>query len=147
MHQRIKKLLLSIFILLSPLAEANTNTFSGSNSILFVSRFEIETNLNQNPKLAEAVRKKLGAFYVAKVTKYDYASIKVGAKRAFDEGGKFFVKLCDKAVIQISHAPSLDILIGQTNTGIKFLLVNDGSPYQNIRRHCTYSTPGAGYIK
>ena len=66
MYQRIKKLLLSIFILLSPLAEANTNTFSGSNSILFVSRFEIETNLNQNPELAEAVRKKLGAFYVAK---------------------------------------------------------------------------------
>ena len=89
MHQRMKKLLLSIFILLSPLAEANT--FSGSNSILFVSRFEIETNLNQNPELAEAVRKRLGAFYVAKVTHYDYASIRAGANRAFNEGGKFFV--------------------------------------------------------
>jgi hypothetical protein len=146
MHKTIEKLLLSIFILLSTLAKADT--FSGSNSILFVSRFEIETNLNQNPELAEAVRKRLGVFYVAKVTKYDYASIRAGVSKSHTtKDGKFYVKLCDKAIIEVSYAPSLDILIGKTNTGIKFLLLNDGSPYQNVRRHCTYSTPGAGYIK
>ena len=146
MQTKMRKLLLSFFILLSSASQADS--FSGSNSVLFVSRFEIETDLHRNPELAEAVRKRLGAFYVAKVTRYDYASIRAGvAKSGNNKHGKFFVKFCDKAVVEVSYSPSLDILIGQTNTGIKFLLVNDGSPYQNIRRHCSYSTPSAGYIR
>ena len=139
MYQWLTRLALTILVT----ASAHAGDFSGSNSVLFVSRFEIDRNLNTNPQLAEAVRRKLGSFYVAKLTRYDYSSI----VSSISDKGKLYVKLCDKAVIEISYVPSLDILVGTSNTGVNFLIVNDGSPYQNLRRQCTYTTAGNPLIK
>ena len=143
MKRHLKKLLICLFIFAAQFAEA-TPYFSGSTSVLFVSRYEIESDLRTNPELAEAVRRKLGNFYVAKVTRYDYATIR---SIVMQSENKIEVKLCDDAKMKISYVPSLDVLIGVTNTGVKFLMVTDNNVYQSVRRHCTYSTPGMGMIK
>ena len=137
MKRHLKKLLICLFIFAAQFAEA-TPYFRVQLQYYLLAATKLKGPTHVNPELAEAVRRKLET-YVAKVTRYDYATIR---SIVMQSENKIEVKLCDDAKIKISYVPSLDVLIGVTNTGVKFLMVTDNNVYQSVRRHCTYSTPG-----